>query len=157
MSAPIYDPVQVARQFRHVREAPSVGQNRGLRVEAIQHWSNGQFGESWCADFAWMVLDIAYQGNCPMPRTGSTQLQLSQAIAKGWVVETPQINDLFYRVHPSTKTPHHVGFVTRVYPDRIGTIAGNTSDDGLSSNGDGVHEHDVRMDTKTLVFVRLPL
>jgi hypothetical protein len=34
--------VELARKFRGVREA---GPNKGLRVEAIQHWSGGQPGD----------------------------------------------------------------------------------------------------------------
>ena len=53
----VLDPVTEARKFLYLREAQSLGQNRGLRVEAIQHWSGGQAGDSWCAEFVWFILD----------------------------------------------------------------------------------------------------
>lgn len=139
--------IGIARLFLFVREAQSLGQNRGLRVEAIQHWSRGQFGDSWCAEFATMVLDIAYQGDAPIPRGGAVQDIYALAIGSGWVRDQPQIGDLFLYVTPAQHA-HHVGFVTSVDP-LIG-LAGNTSSDGTSSNGDGVYEHAV----STSVFAR---
>lgn len=148
-----YDPVSIARQFRFVRELP---QNRGQRVEAIQRWCGGVPGDSWCMYFVSMVLDLCYQGKSPIPRTGSCDVALATAKSNGWVTTTPAPGDLFFRVRPDAPDDaHHVGFVTQVYPDRIGSIAGNTSKDGLSSNGDGVYEHDLRL-SPTLVFVRVP-
>lgn len=63
-----YSPTDIARQFLYVREA---GANAGQKVEAIQKWCGGQAGESWCAYFATMVLDICFQGNAPLIRQGS--------------------------------------------------------------------------------------
>ena len=60
--------VFLARAFDFVREAQSIGQNRGQRVEAIQHWAGGITGESWCMDFATTVLDLAFKGKAPILR-----------------------------------------------------------------------------------------
>jgi hypothetical protein len=141
--------VDIARQFLFVREAQSIGQNRGLRVEAIQHWSNGQFGDSWCMQFATMVLDIAFQGKAPLDRQGSCQAVYDIAKKNGWVTTTPNIGDLFLYVNDQDHA-HHVGIVTSVSP-LIG-IAGNTSEDGTSNNGDRVAEHSI----KSHVFVAYP-
>ncbi len=69
-----FDPVDVARQFLYVREAQAQGQNRGLRVEGIQHWAMGTFGDSWCDEFAvGFVLDICFQGDSPFPRQSDVE------------------------------------------------------------------------------------
>jgi cell wall-associated NlpC family hydrolase len=163
MNACTLDPVTVARQFKYVREA---GANRGLRVEAVQHWSGGEPGESWCDDFAigW-VLDICFQGDSPFPRErdidGSTVAALAYARAQGWIVDAPAPGDLVFSVHPDG-TPHHVALYTgQVAPDgstvpddQLVTIAGNTDDTGTSSNGDRVAEHPVSRAGK--VFVHYP-
>lgn len=146
----VYDPVAIARMFKYVRE---VAQNIGLRVEAIQRWGDGQPGESWCAYFVWFVFDICYQGLAPLPRTGSTRVMLAHCKSAGYVVATPAPGDIVFSVDPTTGEPHHVAICTAIGP--LATIAGNTSSDGLSSNGDRVAEHNVSLTNK--VLVRLPL
>jgi hypothetical protein len=74
--------VEIARLFLYVREAQDLGQNRGLRVEAIQKWSNGQPGDSWCCEAVWMWLDILFQGQCPIPRVQACQDVYEQAAAR---------------------------------------------------------------------------
>lgn len=133
-----YSPTVIARQFDYVREAAS--QNRGLRVEAIQHWSTGQFGESWCCDFATLILDICFKGNSPIPRGSVCQVVYDLAKKNGWVTTTPQVDDLFLYVNDNDHA-HHIGIVTSTSP--LTGIAGNTSKDGTSSNGDGVYEHGI--------------
>ena len=127
--------IDVARLFLFVREA---GPNRGLRVEAIQHWSQGQFGDSWCSEFATMVLDLAYQGNAPIPRNGSVQDVRDICTAHGWTTDTPSVGDLYFYVDANDHG-HHIGFVTSTDP--LTGISGNTSADGTSDNGDRVAEH----------------
>jgi hypothetical protein len=139
-------PVEIARLFLFVREA---GQNRGLRVEAIQHWSAGQFGDSWCAEFATMVLDLAYQGNAPIPRQGGVQDIRDLATMKGWITDTPSVGDLFLYIDGNDHA-HHIGIVT--VTDPLTGIAGNTSADGTSANGDRVAEHAIH----ATVFIHLP-
>jgi hypothetical protein len=158
MSVIKYDVVEIARQFSYVRESQE--QNRGLRVEAIQHWSGGEAGESWCDNFAiGLVLDICFQGDSPFPRQrdidGSTVAALAYAKQQGWVTDTPSPGDLAFSVHPDG-TPHHVAIY--VGPgdddDHVVTIAGNTDATGTSSNGDRVGEHAVAKADK--VFVAYP-
>ncbi len=93
----IYSPSVIARQFGYVRE--STVQNRGLRVEAIQHWSAGQFGDSWCCEFATLVLDICFQGRSPIPRGGLCQDVYDLAKKNGWVTSAPVLDDLFLYVN----------------------------------------------------------
>lgn len=144
----------VARHFLFVRE--TLGPNLGYAVEFFQRFAGGVPGESWCADFESFVEAWAYRGGkAPLPVTGSTQEKLEYVRAKhpDWIVATPAVDDVFFRVN-SAGVPHHIGFVTGVAP-LIG-IAGNTSEDGTSSNGTGVFEHTLVGDPSTFVFVRLP-
>jgi hypothetical protein len=148
----VYEPVHIMRQFSFVRE--TLGPNRGVFVEAFQRIGDGQPGDSWCMDLVSFVLWICYQGPAPLPRTGSCATAFAVAKQNGWIVTTPAINDVFFRVTDEGHA-HHVGIVTRTYPDRVGSIAGNTSADGISSDGTGVFEHDLTF-KPSLVFVRLP-
>lgn len=132
------DIIRIARQFLFVREAQTAGQNRGQRVEAIQRWCGGQPGDSWCAQFATMVLDIAYQGRSVIGRASSCADIHQFALRHRMVSTSPQPGMLFLYVNAEGRA-HHVGIVTSINP-LIG-IAGNTSEDGSSSNGDRVAEH----------------
>lgn len=133
------DIIRIARWFLYVREA---GQNQGQRVNAIQRWSGGFPGDSWCALWVTMVLDIAFAGAAPIPRSSVCQVIRERAAAQGWVTETPAAGDLFLYVTAGDHA-HHIGIVTRVDGTDVYGIAGNTSPDGRSANGDGVYEHQV--------------
>ncbi len=148
MSAFAYEPAAIARQFDFVREA---GQNKGLRVEAIQHWSSGQPGDSWCMEFATMVLDVCFQGNAPIPRQGSCEAVHQLAKTAEWIADKPSVNDLVLSIN-AQGLAHHVGIVSKVDP--LMSIAGNTSEDGTSSNGDRVAEHVI--DPANKIFVHYP-
>jgi hypothetical protein len=141
--------IDIARLFLFVRES---GDNRGLRVEAIQHWSQGQFGDSWCAEFATMVLDLFCQGQSPIPRGGSCQAIYDLAKQNGWV-QTPSEGDLYLYINEADHA-HHVGLVTALDP--LTGIAGNTSADGTSSNGDRVAEHALAVSAGSIQFVAWP-
>lgn len=146
-----YDPISIARQFRYVREAQSIGQNRGLRVEAIQHWAGGATADSWCAEFLWMVFDIAYQGNPPFDRVQACEDLHQLARKRSWIVTEPHRGDIVLTVNEAGHA-HHVGIVTQTGP--LKSIAGNTSVDGVSDNGDRVAEHAISPNGR--VFVHLP-
>ena len=146
--AAVYDPVAIARQFLYVREA---GPNHGQRVNAIQTWCGGQDGESWCMYFATMCLDLAYQGNAPVDRQGGCEVVRQAAALHGWLATTPTVGDLVLSLNDQGRA-HHVGLVTQVDP--LMSIAGNTSADGLSANGDRVAEHAI--DPANKVFVHYP-
>ena len=140
----------VARHLLFIREYG--GANRGHWVNFLQRFCGGQAGDSWCADFVSVVLDIAYMGAPPLRKSGSTRHMLDEAQTHGWIVTTPRIDDLYFFVY-ADGGPHHVGIVTDTAP--LMGIAGNTSEDGLSSNGVGVFEHQIPAGPRT-VFVRLP-
>lgn len=141
--------LDIARLFLYIRE--SATQNRGLRVEAIQHWSVGQFGDSWCAEFATMMLDIFFQGNAPIPRQGGVEAIRQLAATNGWLTTTPEVGDLVVSV-TDAGVGHHIGILTNLDP--LTSIAGNTSADGVSSNGDRVAEHQIVGALK--VFIHYP-
>lgn len=141
----------IMRRFSFVKEVD--GPNVGTWVSLFQRFCDGVAGDSWCADLVSFCLDVAYRGHSPLVRSGSTVLLLTQARAKRWIVTTPQVDDLFFYVN-AAGVPHHVGAVTRPAP--LAGIAGNTSADGRSSNGDGVYEHALTVARDRIVFVRLP-
>lgn len=138
----------VARRFSFVRE--TLGPNRGFWVSWFQRFTGGRAGDSWCADFASFVLDVAYMGNPPLQKTGSTQVMLAEARVKGYVVDRPEVDALYFYLN-AAGVPHHVGIVTNTAP--LTGIAGNTSADGTSDNGTGVFEHAIS--TGHTVYVRL--
>lgn len=141
----------IARRFDFVRETE--GPNRGYWVSYFLRYTGNVEGESWCASFTSKVCDIAYKGKSPGLKSASTIAQLNYARQKGWVVQTPRVDDLFFFVRDDG-TPHHTGIVTTLSP--LTGIAGNTSETGTSSNGDGVYEHALDVQLRHLVFVRLP-
>jgi hypothetical protein len=141
----------IARRLAFIRETE--GPNRGAWVEFLQRFCGGQRGDSWCSQFASVVCDIAYHGQSPLRKSGRSMTRLTDARTKGLVVDIPQADDLFYFVH-ETGHAHHEGIVTDVFP--LTGIAGNTSEDGRSSNGTGVFEHALSVSPSRIVFVRLP-
>ena len=140
--------VAIARLFLYVREAP---QNKGQRVEAIQRWCGGIPGDSWCAYWATMVLDIAFAGDAPILRQGNCHAIYLYAKKMHWVTETPATGDLFLFVSDLDHA-HHIGIVTSVDGTVVTGIAGNTSADGKSANGDRVAERPVPAE----VFIAYP-
>jgi len=143
-----YSATDIARQFLFVREA---GPNKGNRVEAIQQWGGGIAGQSWCCWFATMVLDICFEGNAPIPRLGACQSVYDLATKNGWLVSKPQKDDIFLYIN-SEDHAHHIGFITEGGQG----IAGNTSEDGTSSNGDRVAEHTISTNPARVKYVRYP-
>jgi hypothetical protein len=148
------NPIDIFRLFLFVREAKE--QNTGLRVEGIQRWCGGQRGQSWCCYLATMVLDIAFQGNSPIPRLGAVQDVYDLAKQKkGCRIllpnEVAQPGDLFLYVNEADHA-HHIGMITQI-GGAVG-IAGNTSEDGASSNGKGCYEHGISTNRARVKYVR---
>lgn len=147
-----YSPTELARQLDYVREDQSSGQNHGARVNAIQRFSLGGDGDSWCCEFATMLLDVAFKGASPIPRLQACEDVHLLAAKNGWISATPSVDDLVLSIDPATGKAHHIAIVTATDP--LTAIAGNTSEDGASSNGDGVHEHAISGTNK--LFVHYP-
>lgn len=137
------------RQFRYVREASE--QNTGQKVEGIQRWGGGEKGQSWCCYWATMMLDVWFQGNAPIPRLGLCEDVHQLARKNGWLTDEPEPGDIVLSVNDANHA-HHIGIVTATAP--LKSIAGNTSEDGVSSNGNGVYEHEIS--TKNKLFVKYP-
>lgn len=75
---------------------------------------------------------------------------------KDWVTQFPMRGDLYLHVRDGSDA-YHVGFVSDIRDEGTFTgISGNTSADGLSSNGDRVAERDLKLDRSKHVFVRVP-
>lgn len=143
--------VAVARRFSFVRETD--GPNRGLWVRFILWFTGNVEGESWCMAFISLVLFIAYRGKPPLIRTAGCDEALRDARKKGYIVAEPRPGDLVFSV--TNGDAHHVAICTAPpTPAAVPVIAGNTSEDGKSSNGTGVFEHPVSREGK--VYVRLP-
>lgn len=142
--------ISVARLDLGIHEA---GPNRGLRVEAVQHWSGGSDGDSWCMEMVWMWVDrhLGIGIESWFPRQQSVEHCRQFMKAKGWEVEIPMPGDLVVSV--ADDHGHHIGVATVINPV-FTTIAGNTSADGTSSNGDRVAEHPVSLGDKE--FYRVP-
>lgn len=149
-----YNPIDIVRQFLFVREADV--QNTGQRVEAIQKWSGGNKGDSWCCEFATMVLDIAFQGNAPIPRLQACQDVYDLAKKNKWLVDAANAKegDIILYVNAQDHA-HHIGFLT-ILNNQKNILAGNTSADGTSSNGDRVAEHELTVNAANVKFVRYP-
>lgn len=147
--------VEFARHFLHVREAAN---NSGLRVNAIQIWSGGQNHDSWCMELAWLWLDCHLGGaDRPDNAAGVAILRVQNVQEfrefcqeQGWEVDVPAPGDFCISVRDNHG--HHIGLVTIGAP--LTTIAGNTSADGTSANGDRCAEHPVPIADKE--FYRVP-
>lgn len=148
MATLFYSPTAIARQFLFVREA---GQNTGQRVEAIQKWSGGSAGQSWCCYFATMILDICFQGNSPIPRLGACQDVYNLAKKNNWLTTNPSKEDIYLYVDDNDHA-HHIGIIT----ENGNGIAGNTSADGTSSNGNMVAEHSISTNPAHIKYVHYP-
>lgn len=138
----------VARRFLFARED---GPNHGYWVDFFQRFTGNAEGDSWCASFVSRVDDIATKGKMRLLKSASTQAMLSDARMKGYVVPEPAVDDIVFSIRPDG-IPHHVGIVTAINP--LTSVAGNTSEEGTSSDGTGVFEHTISAEQK--IFVRLP-
>lgn len=147
--------IQQARNFLFVREVG--GENCGLWVEIFQRFVEIDPGQSWCAAFVCFVLAIVLGGRDKLPfhYTGVCEEIHQWAKANNAIVPLTEARhgDLYLFVTDEGHA-HHVGILCLDQPLAAG-IAGNTSPDGLSSNGDGVHEHPLNVVPNHIVIVRV--
>ena len=139
----------IMQRFDFVRETQ--GPNAGLWVNMFQRFTGNTDRDSWCCSFLCFCLDVLTRGHSPYRKSGVCQDIYRQARLAGEVVSTPQVNDIFVLVDDNDHA-HHIGAVTGVEP--LTGIAGNTSEDGVSSNGDGVHEHELKVQPQHIRFIR---
>lgn len=160
--------IQQARNFLFVREVG--GPNKGLWVGIFQRFVGIDEGQSWCAAFVCFVLAIILGGRDKLPFgvTGVCEVIHQWAIKNDRIVPLNQAlpGDLYLFVTDEGHA-HHVGILTVASPMlglgdmprdcgvlRFG-IAGNTSADGLSSNGDRVAEHTLNVAPNHIIIVRV--
>lgn len=137
-----------------VREQP-IGSNSGPKVDAYLRSVGINQPALWCMAFVYWCFNQASsrvgQPN-PMLKTASCTNLYSWAASHNKLVSTPQRGDIFLvRGGAQGRTHQHTGIVTSVSGGSIGTIEGNTNNDG-SSNGIGVFRR--TRSTGNLDFVR---
>ncbi|MCC7196365.1 MAG: hypothetical protein IT356_12500 [Gemmatimonadaceae bacterium] len=137
-----------ARALRFVREEP-VGSNAGQAVEAMLKLTGLGKGQPWCAAFLALVGDAALGARWPLPLTASCVALGTFATAKGCLLTTPAVGDVFLLWYPKLNRFAHTGLVTG---DAGQTIEGNTSGGG-SREGWGVFERTRTWDARTR-FIR---
>lgn len=137
----------LARSYIDVRETE--GPNCGPQVRVFQHFTGNGDGDSWCCSFVCYLLNKA--GNTTFKKSGACQDIYAQAKTLGRVIEKPEVGCLFVYVTDEDHA-HHIGIITGVTP--LTGIAGNTSADGVSSNGTGVFEHTLNVQPKHIRFIR---
>jgi hypothetical protein len=133
-----------------VKEATN--QNDGPWVEAIQRITGNRRGDPWCASWVAMVLDLAFKGANPLPKSGSCDVLLEFARKRGWLQQEPIVGDVFLLMKTKTDAVH-TGFVTAVGELAVKTIEGNTNAGG-SRDGWGVFARE--RSRKGLAFIRIP-
>jgi hypothetical protein len=138
------------KRFGFVRE---IGPNAGLWVNLFQRFTGNKEGDSWCCSFLCFCLDILFKGHSPYKKSGACQDIYDQVKAAGHLVDTPQVDDIYFFINDDGHA-HHIGVVTGVNP--LLGFAGNTSEDGTSSNGDGAYEHALNVAPQHIRFARLP-
>ena len=144
----------LARRFLHLREAKDTP-NGGLRVEAVQKWGGGSKGDSWCCWLVTMILDLYFVGESPIPRCGSCHEVYELCQKNGYLTRIALPGDLFFYLDANGHA-HHIGFVTTQGP--LTGLAGNTSEDGTSSNGTGCFEHGIAKPMSgDIAYARIPL
>lgn len=148
--------IQQARNFRFVREVGSP--NHGLWVGIFQRFVGIDDGQSWCAAFVCFVLAIIVGGRdlLPFTATGVCEEIHQWAVTHNKIVSLEQAlpGDLYLFVDDNGHA-HHVGILTAPWNDGPDGIAGNTSRDGKSSNGDGVYEHTLNVSSEHIRVVRV--
>lgn len=152
---------QIALTQTHVREEP-LGSNRGPEVDRYIRSAGEEPPGYWCMSFVYWCFDQA-AGRLGAPHPMQTVPAgykdyvtgvYAWAKQKGKTVQTPIRGDIFCVQGGSEGRTHsHTGLVTSVDGGSIGTIEGNTNNDG-SSNGIGVFAR--TRSTSRLDFIRLP-
>lgn len=107
-----------------IREATN--QNDGPWVEAIQRLTGNRRGDAWCASFCCLVLDLAYRGANPLPRTASCDVLMETGRARRWLFDAPEPGDLFLVVRQTPARVESVdasGTKLRLAPAAAGAAA----------------------------------
>ncbi len=132
--------VATARKYLYVRETNGSNSDGGGFIDQSLASLGLSPGASWCA---WVKETATVTGVTIKFRRSASGLNLLK-LNPDLVVTDPQPGDILIEDHGHGMS--HVGIITDVIKvdgeiDAVATIAGNTSSDGLSRNGDRVAEH----------------
>jgi len=147
--------VEYARDFIGLEEH---GSNLGPGVEWFQRLGRIRAGQPWCAAFVNGVAEIACAVKDvtgpleAVPLQGYVQSYYDYGSSEGWLVDEPDVGDLFLVWHESKERYAHIGFVQIALPGYIKTVEGNSNDDG-SREGREVAEN-WRQIKPGIVFLR---
>lgn len=136
------DLIATARKYLGVKET---GPNSGPHIDEWLAALGLTTGFSWCAAFVCGVVMEVDPGT-PLNRSASCLHLL--ALNGGLKITDPESGDII--IHDHGHGLGHAGIVTSTVRlngtlTGLASIAGNTSPDGLSRNGDGVYEHAVSL------------
>jgi hypothetical protein len=141
----------VAQRFSFVRETE--GPNWGAWVALFLRFVGIFEPASWCCAFISFCLDVAYMGKSPLRKSGLCQDLYVECQRSGFIVANPAVDDLYFFLDEHG-VAHHIGVVTAAAP--LAGFAGNTSEDGLSTNGTGAFNHELKYPRERIRFARLP-
>lgn len=147
--------IEYARDFIGLQEH---GNNAGPGVEWFQKLGTIRAGLPWCAAFVNGIAEIACAVKdrvSPLeavPLQGYVQSYFEYGTQQGWLVDEPDLGDLFLVWHPNKNRYAHIGFVQDTITHKIQTIEGNSNSDG-SREGREVAEN-WRPVTDRLRFLR---
>ncbi len=139
------DLISRARHYLYVRET---GTNEGPEVNKFLAFVGCKPGCSWCAGFVSYIIHET-DPTVVFHKSASALSLLEKN--PDLVTDDPQPGDIVVFLHNVTKHLGHVGVLTEVVRINgevagIDVIAGNTSADGTSRNGDRVAEHPCSLD-----------
>lgn len=119
-----------AKQWLNCKEESNTP-NRSLCVDEIHEYTSGLiWSEPWCAEFAWMIIDLScqdWQVDNPLPKTASTRQMVNLAPSRGLTVDkNPAVGSVFFKPRGDNPALGHVGIVFNPQGDgTIATIEGN--------------------------------
>ncbi len=135
-----------ARKFLYVRE---VTPNTGPEINGWLQRVGQPPGKSWCAAFAYCMVKDVEPSNPLKPSASALHLLEYNKHAQIASIDDLQPGDIV--IYDHGKGEGHAAIATNV--TKVGgklaafdTIAGNTSADGKSRNGDRVAEHDAELE-----------
>lgn len=135
-----------ARSFLYVRETAP---NEGPEVDGWLHRLGLPPGKSWCAAFASCMVRDVDPGNALKQSASSLHLLSNNPGLKIESLDDLQPGDIVVWDHGEGTGHTAIATQTTKVTGKLmyfSAIAGNTSADGKSANGDRVAEHDVPLD-----------
>lgn len=135
--ATLNDVLKIARSRVGIQENPPNSNNVDCNTWYYGHPVNGS-QYAWCCVEMMYVFHLAKADNL-LTRTASCTTLMNWAKSKGKFSTTPKVGSLVFfnfDKNPDTKIAKHIGIVIEVKGDRVITIEGNTSKEGLNGSQD---------------------